>query len=267
MKKIEGITEKLEEGIKNLLNSDLWTEYLKTLSRFHQYSFNNCILILMQYPTAKRVAGYKTWQSMGRQVKKGEKAISILAPCPHKKQMEVKKADGTVEEKEVHWTTFRAVPVFDIAQTDGKDLPTLCKTLGGSVEGFGKLMTVLKGVAPVPVGEEDITNGANGYYHRDEKRIAIRKGMSEAQTIKTLVHEITHSMMHQDEADRDKAEVEAESVAFTVCNYFGVESDDYSFGYVASWADGDMEVFKKSLAGIQKTAHSIIEAVEKGLAA
>ena len=151
MKNIEGITEKLETGLKNLLDSDNWKEYLKTLYRFHQYSFNNCILIKMQYPEASRVAGDKTWQNMGRQVRKGEKAISILAPCPHKKTIEVEKEDGTIELKAVSFTTYRAVNVFDIKQTDGKELPTVCNSLTGDVDGYERLRKVLAGVAPVPV--------------------------------------------------------------------------------------------------------------------
>lgn len=267
MKKIEDITEKLETGLKNLLNSEAWTNYLKTLSKFHRYSFNNCILIAMQYPDASRVAGYKTWQSMGRQVKKGEKAISILAPCPHKKQVEYENEKGEKELREVTFTTYKAVPVFDIAQTEGKELPEVCKSLSGDVDGYAKLREVLADVSPVKIEDEDITNGANGYFNHVEKRIAIRKGMSEAQTIKTTVHEIAHSMMHGADSDREQAEIEAESVAFTVCNYFGIDSGDYSFGYLAGWSDGNMDSLKKSLTAIQKTAHTIIEGIEKGLAA
>lgn len=266
-KNIEGITEKLEQGMKDLLNSENWKAYLKTMSRFHKYSFGNCILITMQFPEASRVAGYKTWQSLGRQVRKGEKAISILAPCPHKRKTEVTRPDGTVEEKEVVFTTYRAVPVFDISQTDGEDLPQVCNTLTGDVEGFAKLREVLAGVAPVPVEDEEIKGGANGYYSFVENRIAIRRGMSEAQTIKTTIHEIAHSLMHGKDSDRVEAEVEAESVAFTVCEYLGIDAGDYSFGYVAGWSDGNMDALKKSLTAIQKTAHTIIEGIEKGLAA
>lgn len=264
-KNIEGITEKLEQGLNNLLNSEGWLEYLKTLSRFHNYSYNNCILILMQCPDASRVAGYKTWKSMGRQVKKGEKAISIIAPCPHKKRVEYLNEDGEKELKEVTFNTYKAVPVFDISQTDGKELPVVCKSLTGEVDGYERMREVLAAVAPVPVKDEDIQGSANGYYSFAEKRIAIKKGMSEAQTIKTTVHEIAHSMMHTEKSDRDQAEVEAESVAFTVCNYFGIDSGDYSFGYLATW--GDKDILKKSLTAIQKTAHRIIEGIEKGLAA
>lgn len=267
MKNIEGITEKLEQGLKNLLNSENWKEYLKTLSRFHKYSFNNCVLIAMQYPEASRVAGYKTWQSMGRQVRKGEKAISILAPCPHKKRVEVTKEDGTKDEKEIAYTTYRAVPVFDISQTDGEDLPEICTTLTGGVQGFTRLREVLSSISPVPVTEGD-ARGAHGFYSRAEKRIVIQQGMSEAQTIKTTVHEIAHSMMHSESGkSRETEEVEAESVAFTVCNYFGIDSGEYSFGYLAGWSDGNMDTLKKSLAAIQQTAHTIIEGIEKGLAA
>lgn len=266
MKNIEGITEKLEQGLKNLLDSGAWTEYLKTLSRFHKYSFNNCVLIAMQYPEASRVAGYKTWQSMGRQVRKGEKAISILAPCPHKKRVEVTKEDGTKDEREIVYTTYRAVPFFDISQTDGKDLPEICTTLTGGVQGFTRLREVLSSISPVPVTEGD-ARGANGFYSRSEKRIVIQQGMSEAQTIKTTVHEIAHSLMHGKDSDRVEAEVEAESVAFTVCEYLGIDAGDYSFGYVAGWSDGNMDALKKSLTAIQKTAHTIIEGIEKGLAA
>lgn len=265
-KNIEGITEKLEQGMKDLLNGENWRAYLKTMSRFHKYSFGNCILITMQFPEASRVAGYKTWQSLGRQVRKGEKAISILAPCPHKRKAEVTRPDGTVEEKEICFTTYRAVPVFDIAQTDGKDIPEICNALTGGVHGFTRLREVLSSISPVPVTEGD-ARGAHGFYSRAENRIVIQQGMSEAQTIKTTVHEIAHSLMHRESGDRVTEEVEAESVAFTVCQYLGIDSSEYSFGYVAGWSDGDMDRLKESLAAIQKTAHTIIEGIEKGLAA
>lgn len=198
---------------------------------------------------------------------KGEKAISILAPCPHKKRVEVVKVDGTKDEKEIIYTTYRAVPVFDISQTDGKDLPEICTTLTGGVQGYTRLLEVLSSISPIPVTEGD-ARGANGFYSRSEKRIVIQQGMSEAQTIKTTVHEIAHSMMHSESGkSRETEEVEAESVAFTVCNYLGIDSGDYSFGYIAGWFDGDINVLSKSLAAIQQTAHSIIEGIEKGLAA
>lgn len=255
--KIDAITQKLEEGLESLLNSDNWTAYLDTLSRFHHYSFNNCVLILMQCPEASRVAGYKKWQEFGRQVRKGEKAIQILAPVPHKKVVQ----DGD-EEKVIRWNTYRVVSVFDVSQTDGDDLPEICRTLTDGVDGYEDMIRRLTDYSAVPVVFEAINGSTKGYYSKADNKIAVKENMSQAQTIKTLVHEIAHSLMHADsDKDRSTKEIEAESVAYTVCQHFGIETGEYSFGYLASWSGGDRDALKKSMAAIQQTADKIITGI------
>lgn len=270
MKDINEITKKLAEGVGAIFDSEEYKAYLEFASRFHDYSFNNCLLIHMQMPKATRVAGYKAWQKLGRQVRKGEKSISILAPMMHKNEVEEMDENGNIRKKEVTWTTYRTVSVFDVSQTDGEDLPShtdFCKVLDGKVEGYEELFEKLEAVAPVPVGFEDITDGANGYYNFVENRIAIKNGMSEAQTIKTVIHEIAHSMLHGfdgdlHEADSNTKELQAESVAFTVCNYLGLDSSDYSFGYIAGWSKGkDVKELTANMEVIRKTAETIINAL------
>lgn len=252
--KIEEITSKLEQGLDDLLNGGDWQRYLDTMSRFHHYSFGNIILIVMQCPTASRVAGFQTWKKMGRYVKKGEKAIQIIAPCPHKKKI----MDGD-EEKEITWNTYRGVNVFDVSQTDGEPLPEICSDLTADVKDYDNVLDKLKTVAPVQVVFEDIQNGSHGYYSKRDKKIAVKSGMAQAETIKTLVHEIAHSILHADSEETTQVkEVEAESVAYTVCQHLGIDSGVYSFGYVAGWSGGDKDKLKKSLDNIQKTAHKII---------
>lgn len=260
---IKEITAQLEQGVKEVFTSDKYIEYLRFMSKFTSYSFNNTMLIFMQKPNASLVAGYKSWQQKGRQVRKGEKGITILAPCPHKK--EVEEEDGST--KEVAWTTFRTVKVFDVSQTDGEDLPTGCvQTLTGEVEGFTDLKAKLEEISPVAVSYEEITGGANGFYDLEKKRIAIKEGMSEAQTIKTLIHEISHAILHDNEtgeekgADRNTKEVQAESVAYTVCSMLGLDTSDYSFGYIAGWSsDKDTKELNKSMEVIRTTAKSFMD--------
>lgn len=187
------LMKQLENGFSELVVGDNFANYLKTMAKFHRYSFNNIMLIVMQYPEASQVAGYKKWQELGRNVRKGEKSIRILAPCPHKKT--VTNDDG--EETEIRWTTYRPVSVFDIAQTEGKELPEICKKLTGEVSDYEALMEGLKKVAQVAVSFEDIKGGANGYFSKD-KGIVLNEGMEQAQTVKTFVHEIAHSIMHKD---------------------------------------------------------------------
>lgn len=262
--KIEEITAKLEQGVQGVYTSEKWLEYLKTMSKFHRYSFGNCILIMMQFPTATQVAGYNAWRDkFKRQVKKGAKAIRILAPCPHKKKI----LDENGDEKELRWTTFRPVNVFDISQTDGEELPEICKRLAENVEGYDAVLESFKTVSPVPVEFGDLT-GANGCYNHAEGKIIVQQGMSEAQTIKTIVHEIAHAILHnkengeQKDADRGLKEMQAESVAYTVCQYMGIETGEYSFEYVATWAEGkDTKELSKNLDVIQKTARQIIDGI------
>lgn len=264
---IEEITKKLEEGVKEVFNGENYQNYLNVMAKFYNYSFNNCLLIAMQKPDATLIAGYQAWQKkFNRQVKKGEKGIKILAPTPHKFKKEIKKEDGTIEEKEVQYMTFRATTVFDISQTEGEELPSIVQMLDGSVEGFQKLLEQLRSISPVQVDFEEIKGGANGYYSHVENRIVVRNDLSEQHTVKTLIHEISHAILHnkedgeEKEADRNTKEVQAESIAYTVCQYLGLDTSDYSFGYVAGWSKGrDIKDLQDSMEVIRKTAKQIIE--------
>lgn len=259
---IKKITEKLEQGVHDLFESDRFAEYLRFMGNFTDYSFNNCLLILMQKPEATLCAGYKAWQQKGRQVRKGEKAIKILAPCPHKKEVE---KDGEI--KTIIWNTFRTVSIFDISQTDGDDLPeSPVQMLTGEVADYEELKQKLEGISPVPVRYEAIKGGANGFYSHTEKRIAILEGMSEAQTLKTLIHEISHAILHdsdtgtETDADRSTREVQAESVAYTVCSMLGLDTSDYSFGYIAGWSTGkEAKELSASMETIRTTAKDIAD--------
>lgn len=266
---IKEITNKLEEGVKRFANSDEYKEYLQFMAKFYSYSFNNSFLIWLQNPMASLVAGYKTWQTkFKRQVRKGEKGITILAPCPHKYQKEVLAEDGTVESKEVSWMGFKAVKVFDISQTDGEEVPSSgVKELSGNAEGYEELMQKLTDYAKIPVEYMDIETGAKGYFSPKEKKIVLKSGMSQLQTLKTMIHETAHSKLHGDDgeqsnADRNTMEVQAESVAYTVCSYLGLDTSDYSFGYVTGWSTGkEVKELTESMEVIRKTAQEIIEAV------
>lgn len=288
---VREITDKLEQGIKELFESERFKEYLRTMSKFYSYSFNNTLLIAMQKPDATYVAGYTSWQrNFDRQVMKGEKGIKILAPAPYKAQEEREKidpstqkpvldADGkpVTETVEIMRPAFKVVSVFDVSQTDGKELPDiLVDQLTGDVERYEDFWRVLKEVSPVPVELEKIEGGAHGYYHLVDKRIAIDEGMSEMQTIKTLIHEIAHAKLHaidpdakiapEDRKGRHTKEVEAESVAYTVCQRYGIETSDYSFGYIAGWSsDKETKELKSSLDTIRKTAAEMIEGIDAKL--
>ena len=266
-KDIKDITEQLEQGVKDVFESERYKAYLDFMGKFYNYSVNNSILIWMQKPEASLVAGYQTWQKkFKRQVRKGEKGITILAPCPHKFKKEVEDENGNLVEKEIQYTSFRATTVFDISQTDGDEVPTLCNDLTGEVENYEELLNALKALAPVPVDFEEIKTGAKGYYSHTEHRIVINEGMSEQQTIKTLIHEIAHSFLHEKEngeekdADRNTKEVQAESVAYTVCKMLGIDTSEYSFEYVAGWSKGkEVKELNASMEVIRRTAKNIIE--------
>lgn len=265
MDDIKEITKKLEDGVKAVFESDRYKNYLKFMGTFHNYSVNNIVLIMMQKPDASLVAGYKAWQSKGRQVRKGEKAIRILAPCPHKA---VKEVDG--EEKEIHWTTYRVASVFDVSQTDGDALPEgACKVLDAAVDGYDDLIKRLEAVSPYPVSYEDVSGTANGFCSFIVKRVVVRKGMSQLQTVKTLIHEISHAILHSKngeavDADRNTREVQAESVAYCVCQMLGLDTSDYSFGYVAGWSeDKDVRELSASMEIIRKTANEIMAEIKE----
>ena len=289
--KVQEITEKLEQGIKELFESEKYKNYLNTMSKFHNYSFNNTVLIAMQKPDATLVAGFKAWKrNFQRHVKKGEKGIRILAPAPYKMKEEQEKLDSEtkeimldaegkpiMEEVEITIPAFRAVSVFDVAQTEGKELPELdVKELSDSVEDYENFMQALTEVSPVPIEFEEIEGGAKGYFSQSTHRIAIQEGMSQSQTLKTAIHEVAHAKLHDRELnkgiddvehkDRNTKEVEAESVAYTVCQHFGVDTSDYSFGYIAGWSSGkEMMELKASLDTIRRTASEIITGIEHEL--
>lgn len=270
-KQIEDITKKLEEGVKEVFSSGKYEEFLKVMSKFTNYSFNNCVLISIQMPEATKVAGFKSWQTnFKRNVKKGEKAIKILAPLPVKFEKEVRNSEGELETKQIEYMAFRAVSVFDISQTEGEELPDICHMLNGSVDGFAKLIERLKNIAPVPVEVAKIQGSANGFYSHKENKIVVDADLSEIHMVKTLVHEIAHSMIHnendgeQKEADSRTKEVQAESIAYAVCNYMGLDTSDWSFGYIAGWSEGkELKELQTSMDVIRKTAGTIIEKLEE----
>ena len=289
--KIKEITDKLEKGIAELFDSDRYKTFLSTMAKFHRYSVNNTLLIAMQKPDATLVAGYTDWQKrFGRQVLKGQKGIQILAPAPYKRKIETgligqdgkpvlgKDGKPVKTEKEVVVPMFHLVNVFDVSQTDGKELPSIGTTeLSGEVHGYDRFFEALKRSCPVPIGFEKIYGGAKGYFHQEEKRIAIREGMSEVQNIKTLIHEMAHQKLHSidDTIDTGEAmkktasskEVEAESVAYTVCQHYGIDTSDYSFAYVAGWSkDKEMPELKESLHTIQKASSELISLIDMKLA-
>ena len=288
--RMKEITDRLETGIQELFESERYKAYLTTMSKFHSYSFNNTLLIAMQ--GGQLVAGYNKWRDdFHRNVKKGEKAIKILAPAPFKAKKEVQKLDAqgrpvmgkdgkpVTEVQEIQVPAFKIVSVFDVSQTEGEPLPSIgVEELTGSVKRYGEFFKALEQTSPVPIGFEDIPGGSHGYYHLTEKRIAIQEGMSELQTLKTAIHEIAHSKLHAidpeapaiEQADRPDSrtrEVQAESVAYAVCQHYGLDTSDYSFGYVAGWSSGkDLKELKASLETIRATAHELITTIDGHLA-
>lgn len=342
---IDSIFKELEEGVTKIFESDNYKKYLDTLSKFHEYSINNCILIAMQMPDASLVAGYSDWQrKFHRHVKAGEKGITIIAPAPFKiKELkQVTNADGITEQKEVEVIipSYRTVKVFDVSQTDGQELPSIGPDeLRGDVEGYLAFVDALKSISTVPVTTEVINGHAKGYFSPIEQRIVLQEGLSQLQEIKTLIHEIAHSILHDHtslkisdeekqlvaelsspisspygsipvidylnlyaceqgfksymdmldagksivgyekvtphilnlyeskkvlDSTRNDKEVQAESVAYVVARHFGIDTSDYSFGYIAGWSNGkDRDVLKNNLNTIRKTANSIITGLEK----
>ena len=284
--KVKEITARLEQGVQAIFDSDRYKEFLTAMSKFHDYSLNNTILIAMQ--GGNLVMGFRQWEKeFDRHVKKGEKGIKIFAPAPYKVKKLVDKIDpetrkpmldreGKVvkEETEITVPAFKVITVFDISQTEGKEFPDLSvKPLLADVEQYEDFFAALEKASPVPITFEQITNGANGYFSLTDKRIAIKEGVSELQAVKTAIHEIAHAKLHdvdlnappeqQNRVDRHTCEVEAESVAYTVCQHFGLDTSDYSFGYVAGWSSGkEMTELKASLETIQTTAKELITEIE-----
>lgn len=290
--KLKEITDRLEQGIAELFDSERYKEYLKVMSKFHNYSFRNTVLIAMQKPDASLVAGFSAWKNnFERNVMKGQKGIKIIAPSPYKIKQEMQKIDPhtqkpiigkdgkpVTEEKEVTIPAYKVVSVFDVSQTEGKELPDIAvDELTGDVDRYKDFFAALEKTSPVPIAFENIEGGSHGYYHLEDKRIAINEGMSELQTLKTAIHEIAHAKLHdidlnapkdeQPRVDRRTREVEAESVAYTVCQHYGLDTSDYSFGYVAGWSSGrELSELKSSLETIRSAAAEIINSIDGNLA-
>ena len=291
--KLKEITDRLEQGITELFDSERYKEYLRVMSKFHNYSFNNTLLIAMQKPDASLIAGFSAWKNnFGRNVMKGQKGIKILAPSPFKIKKEMEKIDPqtqkaiigkdgkpVTEEKEITIPAFKVVSVFDVSQTEGREIPNIAvNMLTGDVEHYKDVFAALEKTSPVPVGFEKIEGGAHGYYHLEDKRIALDEGMSELQTLKTLIHEIAHAKLHdidlnapledlENRPDRRTREVQAESIAYTVCQHYGLDTSDYSFGYVAGWSAGrELAELKSSLETIRSAAAEIINSIDGHIA-
>ena len=287
--KLKEITDRLEQGITELFDSERYKEYLRVMSKFHNYSFNNTLLIAMQKPDASLVAGFSAWKNnFERNVMKGQKGIKIIAPSPFKVKQEMQKIDPhtqkpvigkdgkpVTEEKEITIPAYKVVTVFDVSQTEGKELPDIAvDELTGDVDRYKDFFAALEKTSPVPIAFEKIEGGSHGYYHLADKRIALNEGMSELQTLKTAIHEIAHAKLHdidlnapkdgQPRVDRNTREVEAESVAYTVCQHYGLDTSDYSFGYVAGWSKGkELDELKASLDTIRTCAAGLIDAIEE----
>ena len=293
--RLQQITAGIEQGIKELFESEKYMRYLSVMSRFHRYSVNNTMLIYMQKPDATLVAGYNKWKNQfERHVKRGEHGITIIAPTPFKKKIEEQKLDpdtkapildaegkAVVEEREVEIPMFRPVKVFDVSQTDGKPLPELASTLSGNVQNYEAFMEALRRSAPVPLSVEPMAANMDGFFSPDQQRIAIRAGMSEVQTVSAAVHEIAHSKLHnyakaQEEAaragdkeppkkkDRNTEEVEAESISYAVCQYYGIQTSENSFGYIANWSQGkELPELRASLETINKAAGELIADIDR----
>lgn len=294
--RLKEITDSIEAGIRELFQSDKYRQYLATMSRFHRYSVNNVMLIHMQKPDATRVAGFNKWRDdFGRNVRKGEKGIKIIAPTPYKKKIEEAKldpdtklpmldADGNaiMEEKTIQIPMYKVVSVFDVSQTEGKPLPELAETLTGNVQEYEVFLEALKRASPVPIRIEPMGADMDGYFSASEQRIAIREGMSQVQTVSAVVHEIAHSKLHnyqkakeqaaaENEAappvprkSRETEEIEAESISYAVCAYYGVETGANSFGYLASWSkDKELSALRESLETINKTSSGLISDIDR----
>ena len=290
--KLKEITDRLEQGITELFDSERYKEYLKVMSKFHNYSFRNTVLIAMQKPDASLVAGFSAWKNnFERNVMRGQKGIKIIAPSPYKIKQEMQKIDPhtqkpiigkdgkpVTEEKEITIPAYKVVSVFDVSQTEGKELPDIAvDELTGDVDRYKDFFAALEKTSPVPIAFENIEGGSHGYYHLEDKRIAINEGMSELQTLKTAIHEIAHAKLHdidlnapkdeQPRVDRRTREVEAESVAYTVCQHYGLDTSDYSFGYVAGWSSGrELSELKSSLETIRGAAAEIINSIDANIA-
>ena len=282
---MDEITAKLEKGVKDIFKSDNYKDYLNFCAKLPRYSVNNQILIMLQKPDATMCQSFTGWKEMNRFVRKGEKGIRILAPSPYKMQKEQEKKDvsgNTMLDKdgepvketvEVTVNAFKPVSTFDVSQTEGDPIPSVgVSELVGGVNGYETLLSAIKEVVPVPISFEQIESGAKGFFHLEENRIVVQEGMSEAQTVKTLLHEASHQALHSREAmgnegenkTKNQKETEAESVAYVVCQHYGIDTSDYSFAYVATWsADKEVPELKASLDTIRKTASDLIVKIDE----
>ena len=283
--RVKELTDKLEQGLKEVFESDNYKNYLNTMAKFHNYSINNTLLINQQKPDATVVAGYDSWvRNFDRHVKKGERGINIIAPAPFKTERDVPiinpetgqpilKKDGTpyTEKKEVTIPYFKITRVFDISQTEGRDLPTIgVNELLKDVDGAKDFIESLKKVSPIPIEFGETNGDSKGFYSPVDNKIVVKDGMSDAQTIKTMVHEISHAKLHNPDRAEENAgkskgtiEMEAESIAYIVCQHFGIDTSDYSFGYIAGWSEGkETDELKKSMNTIRETSSEMIYRVE-----
>ena len=275
--RLKALTDQLEQGVSDIFQSGQYAAYLTAMSKFHHYSFGNTMLIFMQCPNATHVAGYHDWRrNFGRQVKRGERGITILAPCPYRRKEEVEEAasDGSPATS-VQWVQrmgFRTVTVFDVSQTEGKPLPELVKKLTGDVAQYESMVAALRSISPYPISMESFPGGAYGCCNFVERRILVQPDMSQIQTIKTMIHEVSHAKLHAppektEELPQHKQrfvrEMEAESVAYVVCQHFGIDTSDYSFGYVAGWSHGkELSQLRESLDLIRNTAAELIDGID-----
>ena len=279
MEKVQEITDQMETGITELFNSEQYAAYLSTMSKFHRYSFGNILLILLQCPGASQVAGYGDWKkNFGRQVKRGERGITILAPCPYRRREEVEETapDGSTATtiQLVQRVGFRTVTVFDVSQTEGKPLSELVHKLTGDVADYERMTEAICALSPYPINIEAFPGAAYGCCNFVEQRILVQPDMSQVQTIKTMIHEVSHAKLHAPIEDGDGEtppqrkrrfvrEMEAESVAYVVCQHFGIDTADYSFGYVAGWSHGkNLSQLKASLELIRNTAAELIDGID-----
>lgn len=273
--RLKALTDQLEQGVSDIFQSGQYAAYLTAMSKFHHYSFGNTMLIFIQCPNATHVAGYHDWRrNFGRQVKRGERGITILAPCPYRRQEEVEEAapDGS-SSTSIQWVQrmgFRTVTVFDVSQTEGKPLPELAKKLTGDVAQYESMVAALRSISPYPISIESFPGGAYGCCDFVERRILVQPDMSQTQTIKTMIHEVSHAKLHAPEKteelpqhkQRFVREMEAESVAYVVCRHFGIDTSDYSFGYVAGWSRGkELSQLRESLDLIRNTAAELIDGI------
>ncbi len=282
--RVAELTERLENGVKEMYSSGKYEQYITSMAKFHQYSYRNALLILFQCPHASQVAGFGTWKELGRQVKKGEKGIQILAPCNFQRVVERDKIDPKTgrtlygpdgkpltEKEYTAPNRFRIAHVFDLSQTEGRELlPVAPPALTGDVEDYTGIYDRLAAISPLPVVQEDFQQSAYGYASLAENKVVVKPGLSQVQTIKTLVHEIAHAKRHQPgafleeqtPAQKRQNEIEAESIAYVVCQHFGIDTSDYSLAYIAQWSkDEELTVLKASLDAIHSTAGEIIDAI------